>query len=537
MKKEYLMTATDVALPAPRTAADQLIGIVERYPDAPALLDGETWLSFADVHRLARCVAADLARRGAVPGDRVVISLANGPIFRLLEHAILVSGFVRVALTPRLHPREVARIVADSDAAVVCCAESDADALKDACREFGADHRVLVVDGDAGQWRQSLETGPSEEADAFHRPKPDDLAMLLYSSGTTGSPKGATVTHAAWVAQWSLALGRMHAIGPGDIVLSVAPMAHFGGSISLDCAMAGAATVPLARFSVASTLESLESTRATVLPLAPTMLKMLLDEAGPEALASSGSTLRVVPYGGSPVSAETLVSAARALPGRLFQFYGLSETLAPVTCLSADDHDWAAGAFDLAGEQGIRARRILESAGRVAPETEIRFLEPGPEPQEFAVRSPLVSRRYWNNEELTRAAFREGWFTTGDIGYLDEDGYLHLVDRKNDLIVSGGFNVYPGEVERVIASLIEVADVAVVGIPHQRWGESVHAVVVPRSSVTDVDALRTAILEACREHLAGYKKPASIKFASELPRTALGKIDRKALRASSVKTP
>ncbi len=531
------MAVADVAFRAPRTAAELLIGVVERYPDAPALLDGEVWLSFAEVHRLARRVATDLGRRGAVAGDRVVIHLANGPVFRLLEHAILVSGFVRVALTSRLHPREVARIVADSDAAVVCCAESDADALRDACREFGVNHRVLIVDGDGGEWRQSLETGPLEEAEAFHRPNPDDLAMLLYSSGTTGSPKGATVTHAAWVAQWSLALGRMHAIGPGDIVLSVAPMAHFGGSISLDCAMAGAATVPLSHFTVSSVLESLASTRATVLPLAPTMLKMLLDEAGPEALASAGSTLRVVPYGGSPVSADTLVGAARALPGRLFQFYGLSETLAPVACLTADDHDWAAAAFDLAGEPGTRARRILESAGRVAPETELRFSEPGPEPSEFAVRSPLVSMRYWNNKELTRAAFVEGWFTTGDIGYLDEEGYLHLVDRKNDLIVSGGFNVYPGEVERVIASLLEVSDVAVVGIPHQRWGEAVHAVVVPRSTGTDLVALRTAIIQRCREHLAGYKKPASIEFADDLPRTALGKVDRKALRAGSAKTP
>jgi acyl-CoA synthetase (AMP-forming)/AMP-acid ligase II len=244
--------------------------------------------------------------------------------------------------------------------------------------------------------------------------------------------------------------------------------------------------------------------------------------------------LRAVPYGGSPISAEALAAAAQRLPGVLSQFYGLAEALAPVSWLSPGDHDEAARDFAAGGDRRERARERLSSAGTWIPALEARLVD-----GEVVVRGDVVLPGYWNRPELTaRVRSPDGWFSTGDLARIDRDGYVHLVDRKNDVIISGGFNIFPGEVERVIAGVDGILEAVVLGLPDERWGEGVHAAVVldesagrRYSGAEGADALLRAVTEACRSRLAGYKKPLGVHRVDVIPRNAFGKVDRRALRA------
>lgn len=544
VETEYNLSAK--ALPRlPQTVAEQFAQAHRDFADFPALHCNERWWTFAEVRDAAHAAVGLLAEHGARSGDRIVLFLENSAVLRILEHGILSSGLVRVALSARLHAKEVASIAGDCAAAIVCCSPGQEAPLREALAQLGSTARILVLGDHDGVTPERLLALPRQEPSAWPPPQPTDTAMLMYSSGTTGRPKGAIVTHRAWIAQTGLALAQLPDIGPGDVVLAVAPMAHFGGSIGLNCAAVGAATVTAPSFDPEGALERVVEHGVTVLPLAPIMLKGLVDTTPVELQRSASATLRAIPYGGSPTDTATLVSSASSFPGCLVQYYGLSETLAPVASLSAADHD-AAAATILSGDGDVdRARRILESAGRPSAGVELRFRADGAGVQaedrigEIVVRSPMVTTGYWNRPELTAAALdSDGWFITGDLGELDPDGFLHLLNRKNDLIISGGYNVYPGEVERVIESLADVEECVVVGVPHPRWGEGVHAIVVLREKSgylggTDsaLSGLTRDVLDLCRRNLAGFKKPASLEIVAAIPRTSAGKVDRRRLVA------
>ncbi|MBU3869125.1 AMP-binding protein, partial [Streptomyces sp. 4503] len=359
----------------------------------------------------------------------------------------------------------------------------------------------------------SLAAAPPAPRPEWPAPAPADLAMLMYSSGTTGRPKGAIVTHGSWVAQTTRALGELPPIGLGDVVLAVAPMSHFGGSIGLDCAVRGAATVTMPHFDARAVLEAVETFGVTVLPLAPIMLERVARAAGGAARAPHG--VRSVPYGGSPIGAEALELAECVFPGALTQFYGLAEALAPLTVLSPADH-----------ASGVPGR--LGSAGRPVTGVALRLVG-----EEIVVRADTVTTGYWNRPELTAEVLREGWFHTGDLARVDADGYVHLVGRSSEMIVTGGFNVYPAEVERVIARVDGVREAAVVGMPHPVWGEGVTAAVVlddGRRTGTPGEDVLAAIAHACAAALADYKKPVAVHAVPGIPRNAAGKTDRKTLR-------
>lgn len=537
------------AIPSrPKTVAEQFERAHQDFANEPALRCGNRFWTFAEVATASHGALGLLAKHGARPGDRVVLFLENSSVLRILEHGILRAGLVRVALSPRLHAREVAGIAEDCTAVVVCCSPKLAAPLRAALVEIGSASQVIVFSDDdtSAVTPDTLLTMPHDDVLVWETPKPSDTAMLMYSSGTTGRPKGAVVTHNAWIAHTELALAQLPNVGPGDIVLAVAPMAHFGGSIGLDCASVGAATVTLPTFNAVGTLEHVVEYGVTILPLAPVMLKLLIEESPPELQQVASTSLRAIPYGGSPTDTSTLVSASARFPHRLVQYYGLSEALAPIASLSAADHDNAAASILADNDHTGRGRRVLESAGRVSAGVELRFTGSGELDEqalgrrgEIVVRSPVVTTGYWNRPDLTAAALdSDGWFYTGDLGELDSDGYLHLLNRKNDLIISGGFNVYPGEVEHVISSLHGVEECAVIGVPHPRWGEGVHALIVLSKVNTYGDdpsvALRQLtrdVLDQCGRHLAGFKKPISLEIISEIPRTSAGKVDRKRLKS------
>ncbi|MGW2158999.1 class I adenylate-forming enzyme family protein [Nonomuraea sp. NPDC001699] len=470
----------------------------ERYAGHRAVHDGSAWLTFAALGARATAVAARLRRRGLNPGDRVVIALRNRAEILQIEHALFLSGLVRVAVSNRLHGREIAGIARDCAAALVLCEPEHVVALD----------RPHISAAELGEL-----TAPGPELPEVPEPDPGDVAALMYTSGTTGEPKGAIVTHRQWLAMVGAIRARLPVRGPGDVVVHVAPMSHFGGSIGSAYTFSGAAAVPLPTYGTDAVLGAVEEFGATVLPLVPTMLKELTTavELGRYRLGS----LSAVPYGGAAISAPSAVRAAGAFGEVLYQCYGLSEALAPLTVLPPEAHMRA-------GDPR------LTSAGRPVPGVEIKIIDAVGGIGEVAVRGASVMPGYWNRPEQSAEVLdQERWFRTGDIGRLDEDGYLHLVDRRRDVIVSGGFNVYPGEVERAISELPDVREVVVFGIPHERWGEAVAAAVVvaPGSRLTGDD-----VVQACRDRLAGYKKPLKVDLVAELPMSSTGKINRREVR-------
>lgn len=502
--------------------------VYDEHAGEPALLYENRWLTFEETARLASGIDQILIGAGATAGDRVIVYLDNSPVARLIDQTLLGFGYVRVALSPMLHPREVGDIAADSEASVVCCSPQRAEQVRVALRARGVTANVVGFESTNEQSTRISEAAPP--LGPVTRAPQTDAAMLMYSSGTTGKAKGVVVSHASWIAQTNHALAHLPLITNDDLVVLAAPMAHFAGSIALDCLVEGARTVMLSQFDPVSVIDAVASYRATVLPLVPTLLARLLDEVAvrPESVSS----IRSIPYGGSPSSVEMLLSAARHFPGALTQFYGLAEALAPLAVLSAVDHDRAASARPGTFEADTATAR-LRTAGRWLPEIEHRE---GPQGSIW-VRGNVVMDGYWSNKKLTDSVLHDGWLNTGDVGHTDPDGYLRIIGRRSDLIISGGFNVYPREVERAIESVPGIAEVAVAGIPDARWGEGVHAFVVldPSSPYTNrhggAAELEHAIRAACLASIASYKKPVGVHIVESMPRNHFGKIDRSALRA------
>ncbi|GAA2756454.1 class I adenylate-forming enzyme family protein [Actinopolymorpha rutila] len=515
-----------------------------RYAHHPAVHDGQRRLTFAELGAMARRTANRLLVAGLRPGDRVVLALDNRPEVLAVEHALFLTGMVRVALSSRLHGREVAGIAADCTAAAVVCEPTHLAALTAQRPELPRLRLLAVADQEPAEQAdvdsavslaELVGPGVPDTPPDVPDPLPDDVAALMYTSGTTGEPKGAVATHAAWVSMVRAFWAELPPSGPGDVVLHVAPMSHFGGSAGSAYTLRGAAVVPVRRFDPPAVLDLLAEYQVTTIPLVPTMLKDLTVEAERRRRAGdqwSPGTLRAVPYGGAAISAQALDRAWQAFGDVLYQCYGLSEALAPLTVLSAHDHRPTAD-----GELPAR----LSSAGRPVPDVELSVVDSDPSegrsvdvsrdgvPRggtgEVVVRGTVVTRGYWNRPDETRDVLTsDGWFRTGDLGYLDEGGYLHLVDRRREVIVSGGFNVYPSEVERAIAELDGVQDVVVVAIPHPRWGEAVAAVVVRRPGY---DVTADDVVAACRVRLASYKKPVHVEFDVQLPLTGNRKLSRR----------
>ncbi len=501
---------TGVSSPAVehRTWAGLLGAAHAAYGQEPAVLAAGGWMTYDEVLCAARNVAASLHAMKVPFGARIVLALDNRSEMVVIERALALWGWVRVALSARLHPEEINYIVKDCEAAVVICETHIAAALQ-------CDALVVSVDEHAGTYCSlpALLQG-DHEPPALPAITPDDLASLMYTSGTTGRPKGAMNSHGAWFAMSTNMRSILPPTGPGDILLHAAPMSHFSGSVASAYAACGAAIATVAKFDAATILDAARRIGATCLPLVPTMLADIVRDRGN---ATPVPTLKVLPYGGSSIPASVLIQARELLGDVLLQVYGMSEALIPVSSLAIADH-----------RAGPDESRRLKSAGRVFPGIEVRLAGEVDGVGEIEVRGANVMRGYWNQPEQTGDVLdAEGWYATGDLGTIDGEHFLEIVGRKRDLVISGGFNIYPAEVERVIAQMPDVAEVAVIGMPDQRWGEAVVAIVVPkeRASLEPVD-----IVTHCRAHLAGYKKPTRVEFVPALLKTSTGKVDKRAIR-------
>lgn len=463
--------------------------------DAPCLTEGTRTISFREFDRLTDRLGNALIARGLQPGDRVGVLLPNGIDCLIAYYALAKSGLVRLGLNHRetvddhfyklndMGARAVIYDGADSFDREVSISRTELQRMV----ESGAD-RPCAVDRDT---------------EAVYR--------VGYTGGTTGRPKGVIITTRGEL--WEIAsflIDLIPGLKAGDVFLHAAPIAHASGAFFLPALVRGVHSIAMARFDPAEFLHRAVQGHASHTFLVPTMLAMLLEQ--PE-IERGHSALRSISYGASPI-APSVLSRAQERFGRIFsQTYGQAQSPMVITYLAPEHHDrtGSCGRPYTCAEVGV-------------VDDEDNFLPPG-QPGEIVCRGPQLMAGYWNRPEETAEAMRNGWLHTGDVGQAGEDGFFYILDRKNDMLISGGFNVYPREVEDVLLSFDGVVEAAVVGLPDEKWGDRVHAVVAGREGLDG-----EALLAHARSRLAGFKAPKSIEVWPELPKSAANKILRRTVR-------
>lgn len=492
-----------------------------QYRDRTAItaLDGER--TFGQLHDRASRLAHGLLTTGLRPGDRVLELQPNSCAAVESDLALAMAGLVRVPLNPRLGAREWERIADDCQARALLydsrfAAESEAlrDGLGEAC---------TVVTGD-GPGRRRDDLIGSQPAGRLPRVAEDDLAGLAYSSGTTGNPKGAKRTHrnrlASARAMTESVLGGRPT--PDSVFLHCGPLIHTSGLFFLPFLRYGARQILLDHADTETIAHAVRSERVTHTVLVPTMVSRLLSH--PRSLRTELSSLRMLGYAGAPMPVEHIRAAFDRLTPNLVQYYGLVEAMPPLTCLTAQDH-----------ARGMAERpELLTSAGRPAPGVTLRITDGEGKPVhdgrtgEVEVRGAMVMPGYWNadrREDLGKS-LREGWLRTGDIGRRDTDGLLWLTDRASDMIITGGYNVYPREIEDAVTSLTGIATAAAVGLPDPEWGQRI---TVAYTCAAGYEISTTAVLAHCRSVLPAHKRPKAARQMTSLPLNATGKISRRSV--------
>jgi long-chain acyl-CoA synthetase len=490
-------------------------------PDRVAITCGPQQLTYAELDAKAMQVAAGLHAMGIRAGDHVALSCPNIPWFPIAYFGILKAGAAVVPLNVLLKPREIAFHLKDSEAKAVLAFEGTAQLpigamCREAASQAGTPH-VVIFPGDAA----SLMRDP----DGFHPPRrePHDTAVILYTSGTTGHPKGAELTHGNMVSNavtsHNMFRPAFNAGTKQDVTLITLPLFHSTAqSAQMNAALYGGfRLVLLPRFDPAAVLEAFAREKIGLWIGVPTMYWALLEHARASGADVSGAaaSLRLCASGGAPMPVELLRAFEQAFSVRILEGYGLSET-SPVVAFNQLQRPSKPGTVGLP-IFGVDVRCVDEHDNTLPPGGR----------GEVLVRGPNVMKGYYGRPEATAEAMRGGWFRTGDIGQFDADGYLSIVDRKKDMILRGGFNVYPREIEEVLMTHPAVAMAAVVGVPDPRLGEEVRAVVVrrPGSTLTEEELMAWS-----REQMAGFKYPRSIEFRDSLPVSATGKILKRELR-------
>jgi long-chain acyl-CoA synthetase len=498
---------------------------LEQYGDAEAIVDGDYRSSWnAHAERVARLSHALARRLGVGAGDRFAVLALNSHAYLELWHAAFVGAGVINPLNLRLAPKELAYILTDSGTEVIFTDATFAPLVAAARKEAGdADpirEVVLIGEGDAPHdlAYEALLAAASPEMPP--EPEEGDPVVLMYTGGTTGLPKGVLVEHRAEALNLYHGVMTLSGFEIGTYLLQT-PMFHAASMLGLlGPPIFGARVVFIPMFNPDGVLDLIEAHRVTDTLMVPTMIGLCLASAKyrPERLAS----LRRLVYGASPMPEATVARLLDELPGlELIQGYGMTEASSTLTLLLPEDHQPGTPHLRSVGKpvRGVRLS-IQDSEGRSLPRGEIG---------EVCARGGNLMREYWNKPEATAEAFRGGWYHSGDAGYLDEDGYLFLVDRVKDMIVTGGENVYSAEVESAISTHPGVAQVAVIGIPHETWGEAVHAIVVP---VAGVEISAEIVIAHARQSIAGYKVPKSVELREEpLPLSGALKVLKRDLRA------
>ncbi len=498
----------------------QLLARASRtYPERPALLEGTVLLlrygELAD--RVARRAAQWRQQRGLAAGDRLALYMGNQAAYLEALYTAWWAGLVVVPINAKLHPREVAWILGHAEAAALVVGEDLADELRP---ELGAlpALRMVCTPGDDG-WRAALAMPPMPPAACG----PDDLAWLFYTSGTTGRPKGVMLTHRNLLAMTACYFIDVDDVAAQDSIVYAAPMSHGAGMYNFAfVARAARHVVPASGgFDPAELVALSRSTGRLCLFAAPTMVRRLVDQLAASGEPSDG--FKTIVYGGGPMYVADIQRALAVMGPRFVQIYGQGESPMTITALGRDhlvdrDHPhWEARIASVGVAQTLVEVSVVGPDGRPLP-----LGETG----EVVVRGDTVMAGYWRNPEASAEALRGGWLWTGDMGALDADGFLTLKDRSKDLIISGGSNIYPREVEEVLLAHPGVREVSVVGQPDAEWGEVVVAFVAADAGV---DA---AALDAlCLQRIARFKRPRHYRFLPTLPKNHYGKVLKTTLRA------
>jgi len=505
----------------PETLAELIREQVAEQPDRPALtFEGQTW-TYREIDERASRTAQGLLALGVQPGDRIATVVKNVPAFFDVLFGAAKIAAVTCPVNWRLSPREVVQIVNDASAKVLLISEEFSDALTEVEDQLTTVKVSFVVAADDrhdvfGEWRDTY------PADDPRVPFPVEcVALQYYTSGTTGLPKGVMLSNANLFALTDV-MNDQTRFTEDSVNLVVMPLFHVAGAGWATYGFSfGAHNVMHRDIDLAAILRDIEHYHVTHALFVPAVLQFLLLTPGVES--TDFSSLELILYGASPISQDVLVRGIETFRCRFVQAYGLTETDGAVVLLPAEDHD----------PNGPNRHR-LEAAGPPMRGVELRIVAPDGtecgtgEVGEVWIRSPRNMVGYWNMPEATAAVITpDGWFKSGDAGYLDADGYLYIHDRVKDMIISGAENIYPAEVESILMEHPAVADVAVIGVPDEQWGEAVKGIVV---RTPDADVTDSELITFCRDRLAHFKCPSSIDWAESLPRNPSGKLLKKDLR-------
>ena len=515
-----------MSAPGPAASPSSILVRTARcWPGAAALAFGDrTLCDYATLAQRVAALAASLQASGLPAGARVAIVSRNVPEYVEALFACWWAGLVAVPVNAKLHPAELAYVLTDSGAAFAFV-----DAAWHATLGGFADHasgirRAVQLGG--VEYRRMTTASPAQPAACLG----DDPAWLFYTSGTTGRPKGVEITHRNLVAMSRCFLADVEAIEAGDAIVHAAPLSHGSGLYTVPHVLGAAVHVlpEASSFDAEETLRLAARWKRSCLFAAPTMVKRIV--AAQTAAPMPLERLKAIVYGGGPMYVADCKAAYAALGPRLAQIYGQGES--PMT-ITAMNRALVADAI----ARGDDAR--LGSVGVAQTGVEVIVANANDEPLatgeigEILVRGPTVMRGYWRNPGASAATLAHGWLHTGDVGTFDGDGFLTLIDRSKDLIISGGSNIYPREVEEVLQSHPDVAEAAVVGRAHPEWGEEVVACIVARGGIPDDDAraaLQRALDALCLDRIARFKRPKAYRFLAELPKNNAGKVLKTALR-------
>jgi acyl-CoA synthetase (AMP-forming)/AMP-acid ligase II len=496
------------------------------YPDNEAVIFQDTRLTTRQlVERMYRLGNA-LLDLGLQKGDRVGVLLNNCHQSVEATYGVMCAGLVYVPLNSRNSALEHLYALDNSGAKAVIMGDEFVDVIASILPKTETVAHAISVHGKISGSMHDYEKlmAKASAAEPSIEILPEDVACIRFTGGTTGKPKGATHTHRGDVMKiFNRITNTGYVIEESDAIGLTGPVTHASGQMILPYLIRGAKVVILPGFDLKMLLPLIEKERITALYMVPTMIiRMLVD---PDLKKYDLSSLKIIRYGASPIPPDVLKRAVEALGNIFIQGYGLAEGGAPLTVLTKDDHildgtEKALKRITSVGRETLTARiKIMDEDGKFLPPNEVG---------EIVVQSEQNMREYWNNPEASAQTLQGGWLHTRDIGYMDEEGYIYLVDRKGDMIISGGFNIYPKEIENVLYEHPAVLEAAVFGVPDDEWGESVRAVVTlkPNMSATEEE-----LIDHCRKQVAGYKKPKKIDFIAEMPKSFAGKILKRELKA------
>ncbi len=497
------------------------------FPDNLAIAHGPKKLTYAGFNSRANRLANALYKLGIKQGDNIALLQYNYPEMLESMFACFKAGCGAVPINFRLHPNEFSFIIDHSESKAVILSPEFNEAIIEIRERIPSVPHLITLSG-AENVLLDYEKLISIESDEFTDAdvQPDDLAWLFYTSGTTGMPKGAMLTHRNLIAMtMNFYADICPGFGDDDVILHAAPLSHGSGLYALPNIGKAVPNVILESksFDPELVFKTIEEYRITNMFAAPTMIKLMVDS--PAVDRYDHSSLKSLNYGGAPMLVEDLKNDMVKLGPCLVQLFGQAESPMTITYLSHKDH---------VQEGTPKQMERLASAGIPRTDVEVKIFDPDDkelpfgEMGEIVTRSDLVMKGYWRNTEATAGTIRNGWLHTGDMGFMDESGYLFIMDRSKDMIISGGENIYPREIEEVLVQHPAVREVAIIGVPDPKWGEAIKAVV---TFVEGKSATEDELIVFCKDNIASYKKPKSVDFLDELPKNNYGKILKRELRA------